>query len=204
MKYTIVLAALAACIAAQDPSIIPECARDCLLKATASATTCKDGDYSCTCKPENKAAIQSAATSCVIAACGVDKALSTSSPSLPRLASVSEVVPASDKLCSAAAAGPATSAAATSAAASAASSAASAASSLASAASSAASAASSAASAASSAASAATTAKPSASATKPAGNGTAPAPTTSAVQAGAAGLAPIGGLAMLALGALAL
>ncbi|KAF6835091.1 CFEM domain-containing protein [Colletotrichum plurivorum] len=196
MKYTIVLAALTACVAAQDPSIIPECARDCLLKATASATTCKDGDYSCTCKPENKVAIQSAATGCVIAACGVDKALN-------------EVVPASDKLCSAAAAGPATTAAATSAAvssaaASAASSAASAASSLASAASSAASAASSAASAASSAASAATTAKPSASATKPAGNGTAPAPTTSAVQAGAAGLAPIGGLAMLALGALAL
>lgn len=83
MKYSFAFAALAALVAAQDPSIIPECARDCLLKATASATTCKDGDYTCTCKPENKAAIQGAATSCVVAACGIDTALSMFRPVSP-------------------------------------------------------------------------------------------------------------------------
>ncbi|CAI0647036.1 unnamed protein product, partial [Colletotrichum noveboracense] len=114
MKYSFAIAALAALVVAQDASIIPECARDCLSKATASATSCKEGDYACTCKPDNKAAIQSAATSCVIAACGVDVA-------------VSEVIPASEKLCAAAGSGSASSA--VSSAASAASSAASEASS---------------------------------------------------------------------------
>ncbi|GKT46239.1 uncharacterized protein ColSpa_06420 [Colletotrichum spaethianum] len=77
MKYSFALAALVAVAAAQvDPTIIPECARKCLTDATASATSCKEGDYSCTCQADNKAAIQTAATSCVISACGVDKALS--------------------------------------------------------------------------------------------------------------------------------
>ncbi|GKT94714.1 CFEM domain-containing protein [Colletotrichum tofieldiae] len=69
MKYSLALAALVAVAAAQvDPTIIP---------TTTSATTCKEGDYSCTCKPDNKAAIQTAATGCVVSACGIDKALST-------------------------------------------------------------------------------------------------------------------------------
>ncbi|KAI8246913.1 hypothetical protein K4K55_000059 [Colletotrichum sp. SAR 10_96] len=195
MKYSFALAALAALVVAQDASIIPECARDCLSKATASATSCKEGDYACTCKPDNKAAIQSAATSCVIAACGVDVA-------------VSEVIPASEKLCAAAGSGSASSAV-----------------------SSAASAASSAASEASSAApslSIPTSASGSVSlpyntvtGTEPAATTTVAATTTKAggsnatttgagsasttpVQAGAGALAPIGGLAMLVLGALAI
>lgn len=79
MKYSFALAALLAVATAQvDPTIIPECARDCLNSATTSATSCKQGDYACTCKADNKAAIQAAATSCVIAACGAEKALSMS------------------------------------------------------------------------------------------------------------------------------
>ncbi|KXH25688.1 CFEM domain-containing protein [Colletotrichum salicis] len=79
MKYAYALAALAAVVAAQvDPTIIPECARKCLQDATASATSCKDGDYVCTCQPANKSAIQAAATSCVVGACGADVALSPS------------------------------------------------------------------------------------------------------------------------------
>ncbi|TDZ33769.1 hypothetical protein C8034_v011980 [Colletotrichum sidae] len=196
MKYAVALAALAAVVAAQDPSIIPECARECLLKATASASSCQAGDYACTCLPENKAAISNAATSCVVGACGVDKALN-------------EVLPASDKLCAAAGAG---SGAASSAAPSAPAAA------PAPATSSAAASVSIPTSAPGSASLpvitgsvtpvplpsvVTTTTRP---ATTRASNGTAtgsPA-STSVVQAGAAGLGSIGGLAMLVLGALAL
>ncbi|KAK2042057.1 hypothetical protein LZ31DRAFT_435306, partial [Colletotrichum somersetense] len=92
MKYSVALAALAAVVAAQSGSSpIPVCAQQCLADATTKATTCSLGDYACTCEASNKAAISSAATSCVIAACGVDTA-------------VNQVLPASDKLCAEAAA----------------------------------------------------------------------------------------------------
>ncbi|KAJ0328615.1 hypothetical protein COL5a_004929 [Colletotrichum fioriniae] len=195
MKYAYALAALAAVVAAQvDPTIIPECARKCLLDATASATSCKEGDYVCSCEPANKSAIQAAATGCVVGACGADVALN-------------QVLPASDKLCAAASAGSGTSASASASSSAAASSAASAASSVPPA---------SMPSVASTTA-VTVTASPSASSvvvtSTRASNGTASASgtasgtaaaTTSAVQAGAAGLAPVGGLAMLVLGALAI
>ncbi|KAF4922847.1 hypothetical protein CGCVW01_v005058 [Colletotrichum viniferum] len=188
MKYSFAIAALAALVVAQDASIIPECARDCLSKATASATSCKEGDYACTCKSDNKAAIQSAATSCVIAACGVDVA-------------VSEVIPASEKLCAAAGSGSASSAV---------SSAASAASSAAPSVSIPTSASGSVSlpyntvtgtEPAATTTIAATTTKAGGSNATTTGAGSA---STTPVQAGAGALAPIGGLAMLVLGALAI
>ncbi|EFQ25862.1 CFEM domain-containing protein [Colletotrichum graminicola] len=176
MKYSFALASLIAVAAAQSGSSpIPECAQKCLADATSSATSCKLGDYACTCEPANKAAISAAASSCVLAACGADTALN-------------QVLPASDKLCAEAAAGGG-----------AASSAPAAASSAAAATSAAASSASYHSSAAAS--HAATTATSHAAATSTAN---ATATTTTPVQAGAAGVAPFGGLAMLLLGALAI
>ncbi|KAK2016142.1 hypothetical protein LZ32DRAFT_105770 [Colletotrichum eremochloae] len=189
MKYSFALAALVAVAAAQAGSNpIPECAQKCLSDATASATSCKDGDYSCTCQEANKAAIQAAATSCVIAACGVDKALN-------------EVLPASDKLCAQAAAGggAASAPAAPSSAASAASSAAASVSMPTSADGSMSLPSATGASTVATSVHATTTGK---AATTPTGN--ASTSSTSPVQAGAAGIAPIRGLAMLLLGALAI
>ncbi|KAK1995976.1 hypothetical protein LX36DRAFT_134376 [Colletotrichum falcatum] len=180
MKYAFALAALAALAAAQASNPIPECAQPCLNDAVTKATNCKVGDYSCTCLSENKANIQSAATSCVIAACGVETA-------------IKEVVPASDKLCADAAAASSAPAAASSAAASAASSAAASVSIPTSAEGSASLPV---------VTSASTVATSVAAATTAAGTGS--ASTTSAVPAGAAGIAPVGGLAMLLLGALAI
>ncbi|KAK1569484.1 uncharacterized protein LY79DRAFT_528573 [Colletotrichum navitas] len=182
MKYSFALASLIAVAAAQSGSSpIPECAQKCLADATASATSCKAGDYACTCEPANKAAISSAATSCVIAACGVDTALN-------------QVLPASDKLCADAAAGGGAAASSAPAAASSAAAATSAAASSAAASSAAAS---------SAAASSAVAATTSHAAATPTASANATAPTTP-VQAGAAGIAPVGGLAMLILGALAI
>ncbi|OLN96865.1 hypothetical protein CCHL11_02311 [Colletotrichum chlorophyti] len=183
MKYSYVLAALVGLVAAQvDPTIIPECARDCLTQAVSSASSCTPGDYACTCVPETQDKIKTAATPCVLSACGAQVA-------------ISEVLPASAKLCAAAAAagGSASSAAASSAAASV-------------------SIPTSASGSASLPFTTSVTAVVSSSAaatTRAAGNGTAATtaattPTTSAVPAGAGALTPVGGLVMLALGALAI
>ncbi|OAQ66283.1 extracellular membrane protein, CFEM domain-containing protein [Pochonia chlamydosporia 170] len=178
MKFVAVAAvAMAALASAQNRNEIPSCALPCLDDSVKKVTSCSTSDFACICKKENFSKVQGDATSCVISKCGADKA-------------VSEVLPATQKLCDEAAKGgnsapasqssekptetqaptgkPTETAMPTESA-------------------------------------PATTDCPTTmtSAPSPTGNGTAPA-TSAPVTAGAAGFAPIGGLAMLAIGALAL
>lgn len=51
-------------------AVIPACATSCIADAVAAATSCGATDLKCQCTDANKASIQAAATSCVIAACG--------------------------------------------------------------------------------------------------------------------------------------
>ena len=67
MKYSFVLAALVAAVTAQDLSLIPECAQDCI-KSGMKEVGCKDEDYACAC--EKKTELQTEAAPCAIAACG--------------------------------------------------------------------------------------------------------------------------------------
>lgn len=175
MKFSAATAlAMAALVSAQSASDIPDCARPCLDSAVKGKTSCATSDYACICKAENFSAIRGAATSCVIEKCGTETA-------------VGEVLPATQKLCAAAgkdkkpeSSAPATTDAAPPTAA---------------------------------APSVSTTTAPcetpspepavtDCAATAPA-NGTAPSPSAPVI-AGAAGLAPVGGLAMVAVVALAL
>jgi hypothetical protein len=63
---TLAVVALSGLAAAQ----IPSCATECLANAAKSAApSCGASDTACQCEPANKAAIQAAATPCVIGAC---------------------------------------------------------------------------------------------------------------------------------------
>jgi hypothetical protein len=75
MKYLYAVAAFVAVASAQANNI-PTCARQCLDDATTATTSCGITEYVCQCQPDNQSKIQGAATSCVVAACGVDVALS--------------------------------------------------------------------------------------------------------------------------------
>jgi hypothetical protein len=83
MRYSIVAVALFSGLAFAQ-SNLPECAQPCIAEAVPAATDCSLDDQACQCEPANKAAIQAAATSCVIAACA-EKAL--------------EVITAADEAC---------------------------------------------------------------------------------------------------------
>lgn len=77
MKYSaLLIAATAGLASAQCVSDIPSCAQSCIEDAAASATSCGAQDFECQCTTANQAAIQGAATSCVISACGADVAVS--------------------------------------------------------------------------------------------------------------------------------
>lgn len=81
MKYTSAVLALAAATAtAQDISIFPECAMPCIIDAVGT-TSCETTDFACVC--DNMEDIKGAATPCVVSKCGIDTALSTSTPQLP-------------------------------------------------------------------------------------------------------------------------
>ncbi|KFY17833.1 hypothetical protein V491_04923, partial [Pseudogymnoascus sp. VKM F-3775] len=71
MKYSITFAAAAliATVAAVDTHGIPDCAVQCILDATSSATTCGQTEFSCQCTTENQSKITSAAIGCVQDAC---------------------------------------------------------------------------------------------------------------------------------------
>ncbi|KAM0354295.1 hypothetical protein ACHAPU_001339 [Fusarium lateritium] len=84
MKYSFAFAALVAAVQAQSLGDVPKCAIPCLDKAIASESSCDTTDLACVCK--NFDDIRSAATSCVIDECGSDVA-------------ISEVLPATEKLC---------------------------------------------------------------------------------------------------------
>ena len=91
MKFTAAAAlAMAALANAQSLSEIPKCAQDCLSQAVKSNTKCSETDFTCIC--ENFSAIQGSATGCVLQACGQDVALT-------------QVLPATQKLCKEASSG---------------------------------------------------------------------------------------------------
>ncbi|KAG6000834.1 hypothetical protein E4U43_001495 [Claviceps pusilla] len=84
--------AVAGLVSAQSISDIPECAMPCLSTAVTAKTTCAVADFACLCEKANFAAVQAAATGCVVEKCGAAKA-------------VSDVLPATQKLCAAASSG---------------------------------------------------------------------------------------------------
>ncbi|PNP47964.1 hypothetical protein TGAM01_v206178 [Trichoderma gamsii] len=85
MKAATVLAvAFAALAQAQTRADIPSCALPCLDDAVKANTKCSTTDYACICK--DFSAVQTAATSCVISKCGADVALN-------------KVLPATQALC---------------------------------------------------------------------------------------------------------
>ncbi|POR31565.1 Uncharacterized protein TPAR_08242 [Tolypocladium paradoxum] len=199
MKFAAVAAlAFAALASAQSRSDIPSCALPCLDDAVQKDTKCSVDDFSCICK--NFDAIQGDATGCVLKACGPDVALN-------------KVLPATQALCEKLknGGGQSSSAAASSAPASSAPTSSAPASSAP--ASSAPASSAPASSAPASSASATETGQPTGTITSSqttlmptasrSTNSTSPT-TPAALTGGAAGFAPIGGLAMLALGALAL
>jgi hypothetical protein len=74
MQYSysaIVLLALAGL----GQAAIPDCATTCIANAVASATTCGASDLVCQCSTANMNAIQAAATTCVLSACGAAEAV---------------------------------------------------------------------------------------------------------------------------------
>ncbi|PQE28176.1 Extracellular membrane CFEM domain protein [Rutstroemia sp. NJR-2017a BBW] len=72
MQYSaFALLALVSLAAAQ----IPDCATPCINDAVKSSTTCSATDVACQCQSDNKAKIQSAATSCVVSNCPLDVAI---------------------------------------------------------------------------------------------------------------------------------
>jgi hypothetical protein len=85
MKYAFVLlAAATGLVAAQSRADIPECALPCLDKAIADTTSCSVEDTKCVCASFDK--IQGPATTCVIKECGPEVA-------------VGKVLPATQALC---------------------------------------------------------------------------------------------------------
>ncbi|KAL6879920.1 hypothetical protein HDV57DRAFT_100609 [Trichoderma longibrachiatum] len=86
MKTAFVALALAALASAQTRADIPSCALPCLDDAVKANTKCSTTDYACICK--NFDAVQGAATGCVITKCGSDVA-------------INKVLPATQALCAA-------------------------------------------------------------------------------------------------------
>lgn len=84
MKYAFAAVALAAVAQAQTLADIPECAIPCLDKSIGDNTDCKVTDLACVC--ENFDAVQGDATACVLKECGSAVA-------------INDVLPAAEKLC---------------------------------------------------------------------------------------------------------
>ncbi|KAI0381240.1 hypothetical protein F5Y04DRAFT_86523 [Hypomontagnella monticulosa] len=100
MKYAVAAVTLAALASAQSLGDIPQCAVKCIDDARASSTDCTATDYVCICK--NKDTLTTAASGCVIGACGLDVA-------------TNQVIPAVNKFCDSVGSGSSTSGATSSA-----------------------------------------------------------------------------------------
>ncbi|KAI2622799.1 hypothetical protein GGS26DRAFT_245866 [Hypomontagnella submonticulosa] len=99
MKFAVAAVTLAALASAQSLGDIPQCAVKCIDDARASSTDCTATDYVCICK--NKDTLTTAASSCVIGACGLDVA-------------TNQVLPAVNKFCDSVGSGSSSSSAAAS------------------------------------------------------------------------------------------
>jgi cell division septation protein DedD len=69
MKCSVIAVALFSSLALAQTSL-PACGQPCIDEAVPANTDCEVDDLACQCIPANKAAIQTAATSCVVEACG--------------------------------------------------------------------------------------------------------------------------------------
>ncbi|PVH82234.1 hypothetical protein DL98DRAFT_586578 [Cadophora sp. DSE1049] len=87
MQYRFSAVALIALVGLANAQI-PACATDCIADAVASATSCGADDLGCQCEESNQSAITTAATSCVIAACG-DQAIAVLTAAQAACAAVS-------------------------------------------------------------------------------------------------------------------
>lgn len=108
------VSALAGLASSQCVSSIPECARDCLVVA-AGSVGCGETDYACQCTSQHQTDITTNATTCVLAGCGQQVAISRCPPvpscwaisypiaQSPRILTtgIDEVLPAADAFCSA-------------------------------------------------------------------------------------------------------
>ncbi|KAF8861904.1 hypothetical protein BDZ45DRAFT_232325 [Acephala macrosclerotiorum] len=74
MKYSYSAFALLA-LSGMVQATIPTCAQSCIAASVAKVTTCGADDLACQCSSTNEAAIQSDATTCVLADCGATEAL---------------------------------------------------------------------------------------------------------------------------------
>ncbi|KAJ2974910.1 hypothetical protein NUW58_g8507 [Xylaria curta] len=70
MKYIVAALAVAAAVSAQSPGGIPQCAVSCIDDARTKETNCAANDYKCICSQAD--VLTTAATSCVLSACGAD------------------------------------------------------------------------------------------------------------------------------------
>ncbi|KAL1875787.1 hypothetical protein Daus18300_002978 [Diaporthe australafricana] len=194
MKVTLLAAGLVAAVFAQDLSSIPECARTCLTDAITQDGQCQATDSACVCGRIDS--LTTLATSCVLTACGQDVALN-------------QVLPAVQTFCANVGSSSGSSAASSvassvSSAASSVSESVSATATVGSPSGSASTASATESSSGSATASASTTSK--ASTTSGSGSsatGSAASASSSVVTAGAAQFGPVGGLAALVLGAVA-
>ncbi|KAK0652859.1 hypothetical protein B0T16DRAFT_388049 [Cercophora newfieldiana] len=90
MKFTpAVLAAFIGLVAAQDLSVIPACAKQCIDDAVTSGTKCALTEIPCICNSIE--AVTAGATACVLAACGADVAIGQVLPATAQLCA--EVLP---------------------------------------------------------------------------------------------------------------
>ncbi|GAW18354.1 hypothetical protein ANO14919_078290 [Xylariales sp. No.14919] len=81
MKYSVAaLAFAAAAVSAQSLSDIPQCASSCINDARTQNTDCAADDYKCICS--NIQVLSTAATSCVLSACGQDVAINQVLPAV--------------------------------------------------------------------------------------------------------------------------
>ncbi|OJJ61504.1 hypothetical protein ASPSYDRAFT_88047 [Aspergillus sydowii CBS 593.65] len=86
MKLSAIFAVgLASLAASQSINDVPKCAVPCLQDAVKSETNCGANDFNCACKGDNYKKVQSAATGCVIDACGQDVALEQVAPAVQKL-----------------------------------------------------------------------------------------------------------------------
>nr|XP_036578989.1 uncharacterized protein CTRU02_10918 [Colletotrichum truncatum]KAF6786420.1 hypothetical protein CTRU02_10918 [Colletotrichum truncatum] len=92
MKFTAATILAAVGLVAAQIGDIPACAATCLAQAFSSSTACQPGDFACLCNPATYQALITSITPCVVSSCGETVA-------------TTQVRPAADRLCAAVAGG---------------------------------------------------------------------------------------------------
>ncbi|KAL0935869.1 uncharacterized protein CTRU02_208083 [Colletotrichum truncatum] len=103
MKFTAATILAAVGLVAAQIGDIPACAATCLAQAFSSSTACQPGDFACLCNPATYQALITSITPCVVSSCGETVATSRSFRVI--LNEFTQVRPAADRLCAAVAGG---------------------------------------------------------------------------------------------------